>query len=181
MDLESAPQWKGLDPGASDAEEVRGLVTILVAADSTRSAKAQVAGFLLDVWCLGVKNALPPEPMTPSRLAAHRHAYFSAFEGHVQVPAELARALVFGAAAYAHELGFTPDTDFAAAAAVLGESAGPCPVRFGRDGKPFYVNGPYDDPEAIVRTLRRTVGDDGFHYAVGFPEQPRRRLFRSLR
>jgi hypothetical protein len=181
VELEGAPQWTGLDPGACDAEERRGLVTVLVAADSTRSAKAQVAGFLLDAWCLGVKNALPPQTMTPSRLAAHRHAYFSAFEGHVQVPAELARALVFGAAAYAQELGFTPEADFEAAATVLGEPTGPCPIRFGHDGKPFYVNGPYDDPEAIVRTLRRTVGDESFHYAIDFPEQPRPRLFRSRR
>lgn len=53
------------------------------------------------MWCLGVKNALTPEPMSESRLARHRGLYFSAYEGHVQVPADLARALVFGAAAYA--------------------------------------------------------------------------------
>ncbi|WP_073450284.1 hypothetical protein [Streptomyces yunnanensis] len=176
VDLAGAPQWARLDPGASDAEEVRGLVAVLVAADSTRSAKAQVAGFLLDVWCLGVKNALAPELMSESRLGGHRQVYFSAFEGHVPIPAELARALVFGAAAYAHELGFDPEADFDAAAAVLGEPTDPCPIRFGRDGKPFYANGPYDDPEAVVRTLRRAVGDDGFHYAVAFPEQPQRRL-----
>ncbi|MEU5547862.1 hypothetical protein AB0G85_37055 [Streptomyces sioyaensis] len=181
VDLEGAPQWTGLDPGACDAEELRGLVTVLVAADSARSAKMQVAGFLLDVWCLGVKNALPAQAMIPSRLAVHRHAYFSAFAGHVQVPAELARALVFGAAAYARALGFDPEADFEVAAAVLGEPAAPCPIRFGRDGKPFYVNGPYDDPEAIVRTLRRTLGDDGFHSALTFPEQPQRRLFRARR
>lgn len=181
VDLEGAPQWAALDPGASDAEEVRGLVAVLVAADSTRSAKAQVAGFLLDVWCLGVKNALAPEPMGERQLSGHRAVYFNAFEGHVPVPAELARALVFGAAAYARDLGFDPEADFEAAAAVLGEPADPCPIRFGRDGKPFYVNGPYDDPEAVARTLRRAVGDDGFHCAIAFPEQPRRRLSWSRR
>lgn len=181
VDLAGAPQWVALDPGASDAEEVRGLIAVLVAADDSRSAKAQVVGFLLDVWCLGVKNALPPEPMTASQLAGHRHAYFDAFAGHVQVPADLARALVFGAAAYARGLGFDPQADFAAAAVVLGEPASPCPIGFGRDGKPFYVNGPYDDSEQVVRTLRRAVGDDGFHYAVAFPEQPRRRGFRTRR
>lgn len=181
VDLAGVPQWAGLDPGASDAEEVRGLIAVLVAVDSPRSAKAQVAGFLLDVWCLGVKNTHPAEPMTALQLAEHRHAYFSAFEGHVQVPAEVARALVFGAVGYARGLGFDPDADFEVAAAVLGEPAGPCPVGFGKDGKPFYVNGPYDDPEQVVRTLRRAVGDDGFHYAVAFPEQQRRGLFRARR
>lgn len=179
VDLEGAPQWAGLDPGVSDAEEVRGLVAVLVAAGSTRSTKAQVAGFLLDVWCLGVKNALAPEPMSESRLAGHRGLYFSAFEGHVQVPADLARGLVFGAAAYARGLGFEPEgelaEEFSEAAVLLGEPAGPSPIGFGRDGKPFFVNGPYDDPEAVLRTLRRAVGDDGFHFEVAFPEQPSRR------
>jgi hypothetical protein len=181
VDLAGAPQWTGIDPGAADAEEVRGLVSVLVAADNEHSSKAQVARFLLDVWCLGVKNALPAEPITQTRLAELRHAYFDAFDGHVQVPAELARHLVFGAVAYARGLGFDPEADFDDAAAVLGEPTGPCPIRFGRDGKPFYVNGPYDDPEAIMRTLRRAVGGDGFHYELAFPEQPRRRLFRGRR
>ncbi|MFA3843434.1 hypothetical protein [Streptomyces aureus] len=183
VDLESAPQWAGLDPGACDAEEVRGLVAVLVAADSTRSTKVQVAGFLLDVWCLGVKNALASEPMSESRLAGHRGLYFSAYEGHVPVPADLARALVFGAAAYARGFGFEPEgelaEEFTEAAVLLGEPAGPSPIGFGRDGRPFFVNGPYDDPEAVLRTLRRAVGDDGFHFEVAFPEQPSRgrRLF----
>ena len=133
------------------------------------------------MWCLGVKNALRPEPMSASRLAERRHVCFGAFEGHVQVPAEVARALVLGAAGYARGLGFDPEEDFDAAAAVLGEPVGPCPIGFGKDGKPFYVNGPYDDPEAIMRRLRRAVGDDGFHYALAFPEQPRHRRLRAGR
>jgi hypothetical protein len=91
----------------------------------------------------------------------------------VQVPAELARALVLGAVDYARSLGFEPEADFEEAAAVLGEPAGPCLIRFGRDGKPFYVNGPYDDPEAVLATLRHAVGDGGFDYSIAFPEQPR--------
>lgn len=170
VELDGAAQWAGWDPGASDSEEVRGLVCVLVALESAQSSKAQVAGFLLDVWCLGVKNALPPEPMTTARLARHRGEYFSSYEAHVQVPAELARALVFGAADYARSLGFEPEADFDEAAAVLGEPAVPCPIRFGRDGKPFYVNGPYDDPESVLATLRRTLGEGGFDYAIAFPE-----------
>jgi len=32
--------------------------------------------------------------------------------------------------------------------------------KFGRDGKPFYINGPYDDLGRVLRTLRRAVGKD---------------------
>jgi len=171
--LDDAAQWAGLDPGASDAEEVRGLVSVLVALESVRSSRARVAGFLLDVWCLGVKNALPPESMTTTRLARHRGEFFSAYEAHVQVPAGLARALVFGAADYARSLGFEPEADFEEAAAVLGGPVGRCAIRFGRDGRPFYVNGPYDDPESVLAALRNAVGEQGFDYSIAFPEQPR--------
>lgn len=178
VELDGAAQWAGLDPGAPDAEYGRGLISVLVALESPRSSKAQVAGFLLDVWCLGVKNALPPEPMNTARLARHRAEYFSAYAAHVQVPAELVRALVFGAADYARSLGFEPEADFDEAAAVLGKSAGPYPIRFGRDGKPFYVNGPYDDPESVLATLRGAVGEQGFDYSIAFPDQPRSRFAR---
>ena len=30
------------------------------------------------------------------------------------------------------------------------------------------MNGPDDDPESVLRTLRRTVGDRGFHHTVAF-------------
>ncbi|MFD8725722.1 hypothetical protein ACFV2H_49255 [Streptomyces sp. NPDC059629] len=116
-------------------------------------------------------------------VAGHRELYFSAFQGHVQVPADLARALVFEAAAYARGFGFELEgelaEEFTEAAVPPGEPAGPSPIGFGRAGKPFFVNGPYDGPEAALRTLRRAVGDDSFHFEVAFREQPsrRRRLF----
>jgi hypothetical protein len=43
---------------------------------------------------------------------------------------------------------------------------GPSAITFGRDGKPTYIEGPHDDPSHILRTLRRAVGHNGFHYTV---------------
>ena len=42
---------------------------------------------------------------------------------------------------------------------------GPMVVR--RDGVPFYMSGPYDNPRAVVRTLDRTCGEGNYHYVVG--------------
>jgi hypothetical protein len=50
--------------------------------------------------------------------------------------------------------------------AYLGTPAGASPIRFGRDGKPFYVSGPYDKPGAVVDTLEATVGAGNYHYMV---------------
>ena len=40
-------------------------------------------------------------------------------------------------------------------------------ARFGRDGVPFYLSGPYDNPRSVVRTLARTCGEGNYHYVVG--------------
>lgn len=132
LDLADAPQWRSHDHPAPDAEDAGGSVAVLVAGHSSPSGKAQVAGFLLDVWSLGVKNSFPPKAMTRRQLAEHRQAYFSSRSSHHQIPAELARELVFGAAAHAHTLGFEPDADFEATAPALGEPAEPSRIRFGR-------------------------------------------------
>ena len=39
---------------------------------------------------------------------------------------------------------------------------GPGAISFGKDGKPLYVFGPYDDHRSVIRTLKRTVGRGNF-------------------
>jgi hypothetical protein len=79
-------------------------------------------------------------------------------------PIDLARHLASGAAAYARELGFEPRPDLAAGASHLGPWQGSSDITFGRDGKPMYIQGSHDDLPSIIRTLRRSVRDDNFHY-----------------
>jgi len=83
--------------------------------------------------------------------------------GTGQCPACLARRAV----AYARELGFEPHADFTRAAQHLGTPTSACPIRFGRDGKPFYVGGPYDDSRAILQTLETTVGKGNYSFLTG--------------
>ena len=178
LGLDGAPQWAAFAQPSANDHSTGGLACVLVARHLKHANKAQVAGFLLDVYCLGSKNTLPPEPMSPTTLAEHRQAYFGAFDSHLPIPAGLARDLVFGAVAHARSLGFEPDDDYEEAAALLGAPEHPSPIRFGRDGKPFYVNGPYDDPESVVRTLRRSVGEGNYDFTLMLSE-PSRRRFRS--
>ncbi|WP_194893830.1 helix-turn-helix domain-containing protein [Catenulispora pinisilvae] len=175
LGLDGAPDWVGYDRPSADAER-GGLVAVLVARHREHASKALVVGFLLDVWCLGIKDAHPGEAMSHTELAEFRQLYFNTFESYLQVPAALARDLVFGSVAYARGLGFEPHEDFEAAADVLGLSQDESPIRFGRDGQPFYMDGPYDDPGFVLRTLKRTVGDGNFGYVVEASEIPRSRL-----
>ncbi|GAB2859515.1 helix-turn-helix domain-containing protein [Lentzea nigeriaca] len=159
------PDWPvDEDPSAGTA----GLVAVLVARRH-RHDKVSVCGYLADVYCLGVKNALGPEIMDEPALRGFAREYFSGFDGNpIEAPIELARQLVFGALEYARGLGFDPHPDFAAAEGHLGPWTPPSTITFGRDGKPLYFSGPYDDPQPIIRTLERTVGAGNFDYVASF-------------
>lgn len=175
LGLEATPGWAAHDRPSVDAER-GGLVAVLVARSSEHASRAQVAGFLLDVWCLGAKDVQPADAMSHTELAEYRQLFFGTFDSFLPVPAALARDLVFGSVAYARALGFMPHDDFEDAAGVLGEPADPPAIRFGRDGRPFYMDGPHDDPAYVLQTLERTVGKDGFGYVVEAPDIPRTRL-----
>ncbi|MGH2947669.1 MAG: helix-turn-helix domain-containing protein [Solirubrobacteraceae bacterium] len=150
---------RGLD-GAS------GLVGVLISHGS-RGGKLAVDGYLVDTWCLGVKDALGPRRMTEPEVAAFRRRYFEPWRSEgVLAPLELARHLVLGAVDYARSLGFAPHRDFRRARTALGEWQGPSAIEFGRHGKPLYVQGPHDDADRVLRTLEQSVGPDNFHFIV---------------
>jgi hypothetical protein len=79
----------------------------------------------------------------------------------LRAPLSLVQHVVHGAVAFAPALGFDPHPDFAQARGFLGELREPCAIAFGQRGRPLYVIGPYDDPIAVMRTLRAAVGSDG--------------------
>ena len=85
--------------------------------------------------------------MSSSALIKHTRRFFSAFrEAPRPVPLEVAQHLVHGAVAYAHSFAFDPHPEFADTAPYVGVPPWPCPIRFGRDGQPFCICGPDDNP-----------------------------------
>ncbi|HEY2764327.1 MAG TPA: helix-turn-helix domain-containing protein [Pseudonocardiaceae bacterium] len=132
-----------------------------------RPQRVSVCGYLVDVYCLGVKNALGPQIMNERDLPAFLRRFFAAFDevaAPLSAPFELARHLVHGAADYARRLGFEPAPDFEPAAGHLDPWQETSAITFGRHGVPYYVSGPYDNPATVLRTLRDTVGDGNFQY-----------------
>jgi hypothetical protein len=157
------PEWRDGDVQGTGSE---GLVAVLIARDAGRS-RLRVCGYLVDVYCLGVKDVIGPRVMNERHLAEFSRRYFGAFDGPpVAAPLDLAQNLVFGAVDFARSLGFEPAADFEDVKDHLGSWRGPSSIGFGREGKPFYVEGPYDDGKRILRQLERTAGRDRFHYLV---------------
>lgn len=154
------PEWPGVDATEGEGS---GLAGVLVAREHGSSVSA--CGYLVDVWCLGVKDCTGPKSMDRRKLPDFVSHFFATFrEPPVPAPLELTRHVVFGAVDYARGMGFEPHADFAKCAGHLGEWNGPSDITFGRDGKPTYIQGPHDDTLRIMMTLRKTVGDGNFHY-----------------
>ena len=150
---------------------VRGIGTVWLSRHLPDGRYA-VVGILLDVYCMGVKNALYTMIDAldyPGFLARIREDSAGSIEA--QHPS-CARKLVEGALAYAKDLGFEPHADYRIARAIFGDiDATACPERFvfGKDGKPFYVDGPNDTPamkRRIVEQLERRCGKGGFDFMM---------------
>ncbi|WP_322767101.1 helix-turn-helix domain-containing protein [Frankia sp. Cr1] len=156
--------WVDEDEAASE-DAIGGLVSVLVARRH-RWDKVSVCGYLVDAYCLGVKNVRGPDIKNELDLRRFLPDYFSTYpHGWQDAPIELARHIVFGAVEYARGLGFEPHADFTQAADHLGTWQGPSAITFGKDGKPFFIPGPHDNPREVIKTLERTVGPPpNFHF-----------------
>jgi hypothetical protein len=132
---------------------------------------AEVGFFLVDLWCLGIKDAFHVD-MPLGDFMEQLDRRYPPEEREALHPA-CARKLIEGAVDYAQALGFSPHRDFRKARRVFGSIKGDeCPetFTFGKDGKPFFVSGPNDDDRRIalvLNVLKARLGPDGFHYLVG--------------
>jgi len=129
-----------------------------------------LAGFLLDVFCLGVKNAFVA--LVARDEYARRMSARSAAESLQPMQPACFRKLVEGGVAYAHDLGFNPHVDYDAARQIFGDvQATDCPTHFeyGHDGKPFYISGPHETDTQVRNTIEhldRRLGTGKFDFLV---------------
>jgi len=166
--VEGFADWPTTAP--EDCEPGHGGIAGALVARRHRPGRVSVCGYLVDTWCLGVKNALGPRLMNEGRLPEFRERFFAAFDADpMQAPIELVQHLVWGAVEYARMLGFEPHHDLLAAGGHLEPLQGPSAIRFGKDGRPFYVEGPYDNATRNLRTLERSVGKDNFSFEMSVP------------
>ena len=152
----------------NEQEGGRGMGQVVVARMTHGRYKFCV--YLVDFWCLGVKNAFGPRTCNRDEFNRNLDLIYREFStGYREISLQQAQAIVFGAERYAEGLGFKPHRDFRQARPFLGEWDGEPELEFGRNGQPFFMNGPYDDVDKILTTLRRSVGEDNFKYLIEMP------------
>lgn len=137
-------------------------MTVIVA--NERGSKVSACAYLVDVYCLGVKNASGPHVLDRRKLPEFVFSRFRSYDDPpLEAPLDLAQQLVFGAIEYARGLGFEPHPDFVPCAGHLGRWEGPSVIGFGYEGKPLFIQGPRDNAAHIIETLEDRAGRDGFH------------------
>lgn len=148
----------------------QGMGTVLL---SRRLTDGQVAFalFLLDVYCLGVKQAF-------AKICSYGEYMDQVYsnpdrpENWVTMQPEGVRKLVEGAVAYAAQFGFKPDPDYAEARLLFGDlDPGACSEEFtyGCNGKPRFIAGPYDNAvrcQYILDALQKHCGDGNYDYVM---------------
>lgn len=155
-----SPDWQS---GAS------GLVQIVVAREQP-TEEITFGVYLVDMYCLGLKNTYCNAGFSRSRYQQEvKERVFHGVTPRTCQP-ELAHQMIYGAIAYAAQFGFKPQKDFELSQYLLaprGELEEPFTLTFGKDGKPFYVSGPYDNVPAILTRLEKTAGPGNYDYLVG--------------
>jgi hypothetical protein len=125
--------------------------------------------FLVDVFCLGVKNAM---------WRAGTLGDFEELIHHIEQnqtmrpisPACLVK-IVKGAVEYAQSYGFAPHADYRRASMLLeGIDPATCTQEFtfGHEGRPLYIQGPHESPAEVMAIVDR-VQLAGGHYTLAFP------------
>ncbi|MGZ3284151.1 MAG: hypothetical protein ACXU9C_07805 [Xanthobacteraceae bacterium] len=142
-----------------------GIGTLVLARGAT-SHYVALSSFLLDVFCLGIKD-VTFQPVEGEILDMYLDKTDAA-SPLVPVNPSYARKLLRDLAAWSQSIGFTPHRDFAAVEPLFGEvdpNASDAVFQFGRDGKPLYIPGPSESALQVRRRiehLRKTLGDGGF-------------------
>jgi hypothetical protein len=122
--------------------------------------------FLVDLFCLGVKDATWKIVSTGEFNELCRHI---GEQGQLEdVPPEYFAKLMYRAVDYAQSIGFAPHRDFRHASRLLiGIDPSLCPdeFEFGDDGRPHYVRGPSESLDR-ARAIAFQVKSHGGEYSI---------------
>ncbi|MDP3643050.1 MAG: hypothetical protein Q8S54_07650 [Bacteroidota bacterium] len=147
-----------------------GIAHVIVARSHT-NGNITVCFYLIDLYCLGVKD-------TQYLFNISETKYQEKKEGMEHVDFEpidypLAHNIVFAGLEFAEEYGFKPHKDFTSITQFMleedSENIEMIDIECGKDGKPFFVSGPYDDQvkiNQVMAQLERNAGPGKYDFLI---------------
>lgn len=148
-----------------------GVAHVIVARNHT-NGNITACMYMVDIFCLGIKNTKylfnVSETDYEERKASMENVDYES------ISYTLAHNIVFAGLEYAEEYGFKPHKDFASTTQFMleedTEEIELIDIECGKDGKPFYICGPYDDQKKINKVLgqlEKTAGPGNYDYILG--------------
>jgi hypothetical protein len=168
--LSAASAWPVLHCWIGVSIEEQGIGWVVLSRAASNGSVA-VASFLVDSYCLGVKDVFAEILPRSAYDDIYLRKMIADMPSRSVEPAEACK-LLEEAVAYAREIGLSPHPDYPRAMNLFGDiNAADSDARFefGKDGKPLFVSGPNDSPERckqIVAILNKTCGPGLFDYIV---------------
>jgi hypothetical protein len=167
--LRESGSWPLYECLLSKEWQKEGAITQILVTRRSPSGQIAAGMFLVDLGCLGVKNAFARLFDTRREYRQLRNSMTSS-QDMIKADLNLVAKIVREAIAYARDLGFKPNPDYRDAMLALGEAdPDACGVSIplgGPEGKPLFIAGPYDNVDQIMTKLTRKLGPEGFHYLI---------------
>ena len=154
--------------------EEGGMAVVLVARRQTNN-NIVFGTYLVDYYCLGLKDTFFNADIPVRQF--RREVLPQAMQGNEpqEISPALAHEIVHGAIEFAEQYGFRPHRDYRRSRNIL-DPPGTHPrtgtVEFGYEGRPFFIAGPYDNADAILRQLARTAGEGNYEMMMGVDMPP---------
>ena len=133
-----------------------------------KSGNVTVGIFLLDTFCLGLKNSMYRFNLSPEDYEELLSTVLYQDDYDVISYNEV-HNLIYGAIEYAEELGFQPENTFSVTQYILEEDTEEIPLieyEFGKDGMPFLITSTRFEANKYIPTLEKNVGADHFDVFV---------------
>ena len=137
-----------------------------------QSGNLVMASFLVDTFCLGVKDAGYHENITSSDFEEYLNNYRDGM-GLEEISYNEAHNIIYGAMAFAEDGGIYPVKEFDPAGYILEEDTDDIPLieyDFGKNGKHFLVVNPDRKEMPYYHILKKKLGDD-FEYVMPYGDE----------
>lgn len=128
--------------------------------------------YIMDILCLGVKESAYFFNKDEHEFAEFWEVFDSQFEV-MEISYTLAHNIIYAGWEFAEGIGFAPHKDFTRVTQYFLEEDSDkielLEIECGRDGKPLYVQGPYDSParaKEIMNQLNKSKGQNGFDFEL---------------
>lgn len=143
-----------------------GMATIVVARRHT-NGNYTLGIYLVDTFCLGLKDSVYKFNITEEEYEEYKEL-LSVSSGMLVISYNEAHNIIYGAIAYAEELGIQPCKDFSLTQYLLEEDTDEIPLieyTFGKDGKPCLIVASALEGSRYLPVIESAIGDD-FRYFI---------------